>query len=203
MSMYLTEASNLANIDRQIEDDCQNISPAQYEIIRQVIYHTGEFGYSSSIKFSETPLAKGFAALKHGVPIVVDVPEIQVGIVPKLKQTFNNAVYCCATTGKQSDNSKTRAAYGLEMLASDRSDGIFIIGQDRTALNTLVELIKNKIISPSLIVATPPSLSKQEAEEYLQDTLIPAIYLNTSKGNAVVASSIFNALVNLAWRVDN
>lgn len=203
MSIYFTEASALATIDSQIQDDLPNLSPAQYEIIRQVIYHTADFEYYSLLKFSEDALLKGFNALKHGSSIVVDVPTIQVSTVPKLQQTFHNPVYCCATTGRQLDDSKTKAAFGLEIIASDRQDSIFVIGQDRTTLNTLVELIKSKTVNPSLIIATAPSLLEQDAEEYLKYSSIPVIYLDTPKGGAIVASTIFNTLVNLAWRVSN
>lgn len=201
MSIYLTEASTLASIDQQIEDDCQNIAPAQYEIIRQVIYHTGELEYASILKFSENALNQGFEALKQGYSIVVDVPEVQVSIVPKLRHTFNNSVYCCATTGQTSDDSRSKAAFGLESLAKESPEGIVIIGQDRTALSTLIGLIKQNTCNPSLIIATAPSLGEQKEKEYLKYTSIPTIYLNSSKGDAIVAASIFNALVNLAWRV--
>ena len=134
---------------------------------------------------------------------MVDVPTIQVSTVPKLQQTFHNPVYCCATTGTKLDDSKTKAAFGLEIIAKDRQDSIFIIGQDRAALNTLIESIKNKTVNPSLIIATAPSLLEQDAEEYLKYASVPAIYLDTPKGGAIVASTIFNTLVSLAWRVNN
>ena len=203
MGINFTEASSLATIDRQIEEDRDDLSPAQYEIIRQVIYHTANFEYYSIVKFSEDALNKGFDALKNGSPIVVDVPEIQVSIVPKLHQTFHNPVYCCATTGTQIDKSKTKAALGLEVLARDLADSIFIIGQDRSALNTLIKSIENKTINPSLAIATAPSILEKDAEEYLKYASVPTIYLDRPQGNATVASTIFNTLINLAWRVND
>ncbi len=203
MSINLTEASSLATIDSQIKDDRHDLSPAQYEIIRQVIYHTADFEYYSLLKFSEDALLKGLKALKDGLPIVVDVPEIQVSIVPRLQQTFHNPVFCSATIGTQINSSKTKAAFGLEILASDRPNSIFIIGQDRVALTTLVELIKNEVVNPSLIVSTAPSIIDQDINQYFKHTAIPTIYVDSPKGGATVASAIFNALVNLAWRASN
>ncbi len=96
MDLHFTEASSLAIIDHQIErieGIESNFSPAQYEIIRQVIYSTADMEYQSLLKFSDSALAKGAAALTAITPIIVDVPEVQVSIVPKLQQTFGNPVY--------------------------------------------------------------------------------------------------------------
>ena len=200
MSIHFTEASSLAAIDAQIEDNRQDISPAQYEIIRQVIHRIADFEYYSLIKFSEDALIKGFDALKNGLSVVVDVPEIQVSIVPKLQQTFHNPVFCSATTGVEIDRLKTKAASGLEILARNHPNSIFVIGQDRVCLATLVELIKTKSINPSLVISTTPSIIDQDTQQYFKQTSIPAIYIDSPKGGATVASAIFNTLINLSWR---
>ena len=201
MDTNFIEASSLASIDRQIEAERQDISPAQYEIIRHVIYNTADFEYYSIIRFAENALQEGFNALKSRMSIIVDVPEIQVGIVPQLQKTFYNPVYCCATTGKKvADFQTTRAAFGLENLATSHPESIFIIGQDQVTLNTLVKLIKQKTIRPSLVISTVPLIINQDAQQYLKYSSIPAIYVDSPKGSAIVSSSIMNALINLAWR---
>ncbi|MGL4879822.1 MAG: precorrin-8X methylmutase [Waterburya sp.] len=199
MNLDFTEASSLAVIDRQLEhSDCQ-LTAAQYEIIRQVIYHTADFEYSSLLKFSEGALAKGAAALTACTPIVVDVPEIQVSIVPILQKTFRNPVYCAVTSSTEASKTKTRAAYGLEALGNKYPNGIFIIGQDATALTTLTELIKRKVINPSLAIATPPLLIASEEKQILINSLTPLVYVNSPKGSTSVASAIFKSLIQLTW----
>lgn len=202
MDINYTEASSLATIDRQIEDGDRSISPSQYEIIRQVIYHTADFEYYSLLEFNHNALSSGFKALTTGCSIVVDVPEIQVSIVPLLQQTFSNSVYCCTTKGRLKRD-KTRAVAGLENLASNHLDSIFVIGQDQTALITLVDLIKTEKINPSLAIATAPVFIDPNIKQYFKTASIPAIYINSSKGSATVASAIINSLVNLAWRAKN
>lgn len=200
MDLLFTEAFSLADIDRQIGDINHNISPAQYEIIRQVIYHTADFEYYSLIKFSEAVLSKGIEALRAGKSIVVDVPEIQVSIVPQLQHTFLNPVYCCATTNVPEVKIKTKAVYGLETLASKHSNAIFVIGQDQNTLTTLIELIENKIINPSLVIATAPVFGELAKKQSIKNYSIPSIYVDSSKGSATVASAILNSLVKLTWR---
>ncbi|WP_019505165.1 precorrin-8X methylmutase [Pleurocapsa sp. PCC 7319] len=199
MDLHITEASSLAIIDRQLEDSNRKVSPAQYEIIRRVIYQTADFEYGSLLRFSEDALIKGAAALSARTSIVVDVSAIQVSIVPRLQQTFLNPVYCCTTIRGQSDKTKTIAASGLETLGHNYPDSIFIIGQDQTALATFIELNESSMIKPSLIIATSPLFGEQSAKLDLRHSSIPSIYIDSSKGNSTVATAIMNSLINLAW----
>ena len=196
MNLHFTEAASLALIDRQLELD--GVSPAQYEIVRQVIYHTADFEYQSLLRFSEGALAKGAAALKAVTPIVVDVAEIQVNIVPKLRQTFHNPVYCCATTGKGTDKI-TPASDGLKTIVKARPQSIIIIGQDATTMTTAIELIKSKAIEPSLAILTSPLFDKPDPRAWLKNSAVPYIIIDGGKGGANVASAILNGLLRLTW----
>lgn len=199
MDLNFTEASSLAIIDRQVEGIEENIAPAQYEVIRRVIYATADLEYSSLLRFSDGVLGKGAAALTAVTPIIVDVPEIQVSIVPQLQQTFGNPVYCCATSSREIAAKSTKAAKGLEILGNKYPNSIFIIGQEQTAMAMMVNLLQNKVIEPSLAIATPPTFLELDTKQKLQDSYIPNISLASSKGGASVASAIFNSLLSLAW----
>lgn len=204
MNLTFTEASSLAIIDRQIDSKHQDFSPAQYEIIRQAIYSTADFEYADLLKFSEDALSKGAASLTASTPILVDVPEIQVGIVPFLKKTFLNPVYCCATHKSETQYSKSsKAAIGLESLAQDHPNSIFIVGQDELAFDTLKDLIAKKAINPSLVIATPPMFINPEQKKFLVSSTIPHIYVDSQRGGATIATAIFKTLVNLAWQAQN
>ena len=198
MNLHFIEASSLAIIDRQV-GEIDRISPAQYEIMRQVIYRTGDLEYSSLLEFSEAALEKGAAALTASTPIIVDAPEIQVSIVPRLQQTFGNPVYCCATTGTATAK-KTKAANGLEILAKSHRQCIVIIGQDRTALSTMAELFESKAIEPSLAIATAPSFGEPDLQQWLINSSVPYIAIKSCKGGTNIASAIFNSLIELTWR---
>jgi len=200
MDLHFTQASSLAAIDRQIDSKNPNISPAQYEIIRQVIYASADFEYADLLKFSEDALSKGAASLTASTPIVVDVPEIQVSIVPLLQQTFLNPVYCCATNKTQTQYAKSKAALGLETLAQNHPNGIFVIGQDELAFNNLKDLIAKKTINPSLAIATPPMFVEPDQRKFPVSSTVPNIYIDGQKGGATIATAIFKTLVNLTWQ---
>ncbi|MEH2166648.1 MAG: precorrin-8X methylmutase [Nostoc sp.] len=199
MEWHVTDAQSLAIIDSEIGDHV--FSPAEYEIVRRVIYATADFEYKSLIRFSERALQAGAAALAARTTIVVDVPMVQVGIAYDIQNTFANPVYCSMEALTRPQKEKTRAAWGIETLAKRYPEGIFVVGQAQTALTALVDLIEVEEIRPALIIATPVRfVNIDEAKKRLQDSLVPHITIDSRKGNAVVAAAIVDGLVDLAWQ---
>jgi precorrin-8X/cobalt-precorrin-8 methylmutase len=199
MEWHITDAQSLAIIDSEIGDHV--FSPAEYEIVRRVIYTTADFEYKSVIRFSERALQAGAAALAARTTIVVDVPMVQVGIAQDIQNTFANPVYCSLEALTRPQKEKTSAAWGIETLAKRYPEGIFVVGQAQTALTALVDLIASEEIQPALIIATPAGfVNVDEAKERLQDSLVPHIIIDSRKGNAVVAAAIVDGLVDLAWQ---
>ncbi|MEH2374638.1 precorrin-8X methylmutase [Nostoc sp.] len=199
MEWHVTDAQSLAIIDSEIDNHA--FSPAEYEIVRRVIYSTADFEYKSLIRFSERALQAGAAALAARTTIVVDVPMVQVGIAYEIQNTFANPVYCSMEAVTRPQKEKTRAAWGIETLAKRYPEGIFVVGQAQTALTVLVDLIEAEEIRPALIIATPVGfVNVDEAKERLRDSLVPHITIDSRKGNAVVAAAIVDGLVDLAWQ---
>ncbi|ALF55049.1 precorrin-8X methylmutase [Nostoc piscinale CENA21] len=199
MEWHVTDAQSLAIIDSEIGDHV--FSPAEYEIVRRVIYATADFEYKSLIRFSEHALQAGAAALAARTTIVVDVPMVQVGIAYDIQSTFANPVYCSMETVTRPQKEKTLAAWGIETLAKRYPEGIFVVGQAQTALTALVDLIEAEEIRPALIIATPVGFIDVDTDKSrLQDSLVPYITIESRKGNAVVAAAVVDGLVDLAWQ---
>jgi len=199
MEWHVTDAQSLAIIDSEIGDHV--FSPAEYEIVRRVIYATADFEYKSLIRFSEHALQAGAAALAARTTIVVDVPMVQVGIAYDIQNTFANPVYCSMETVTRPQKEKTLAAWGIETLAKRYPEGIFVVGQAQTALTALIDLIEAEEIRPALIIATPVGFVDVDiAKSRLQDSLVPYITIDSRKGNAVVAAAVVDGLVDLAWQ---
>lgn len=199
MEWHVTDAQSLAIIDGEIGDHA--FSPAEYEIVRRVIYATADFEYKSLIRFSERALQAGAAALAARTTIVVDIPMVQVGIAYDIQNTFANPVYCSMEALTRPQKEKTRLAWGIETLAKRYPEGIFVVGQAQTALTALVDLIEAEEIRPALIIATPVGfVNVDAAKKRLQESLVPHITIDSRKGNAVVAAVIVDGLVDLAWQ---
>ncbi|OBQ29731.1 MAG: precorrin-8X methylmutase [Aphanizomenon flos-aquae MDT14a] len=199
MEWHITDAQSLAIIDSEIGDHI--FSPAEYEIVRRVIYATSDFEYQSLIRFSEQALQVGAASLAARTTIVVDMPMVQASIAYDIQNTFANPVYCSMEALTRPQKEKTRSAWGIETLARRYPEGIFVIGQAQTALTALVELIAAEEIRPALVIATPADFVNLEpVKARLQESLVPYITIEGRKGNAVVAAAIVDGLVDLAWQ---
>jgi precorrin-8X/cobalt-precorrin-8 methylmutase len=199
MEWHVTDAQSLAIIDREIGDHA--FSPAEYEIVRRVIYATADFEYKSLIRFSDLALQSGAAALAARTTIVVDVPMVQVGIASHIQSTFANPVYCSVEAITRPQKDKSRAAWGMETLARRYPEGIFVVGEAQTALTVIAELIRTEEIRPALVIGTPSGfVGVEAAKEQLAESLIPHIRVEGRKGSAVVAAAIVNGLIDLAWQ---
>jgi precorrin-8X/cobalt-precorrin-8 methylmutase len=199
MEWHITDAQSLAIIDNEIGE--HQFIPSEYEIVRQIIYATADFEYQSLIHISEKALQSGAAALAARSTIIVDQPMVQVGITPLIQNTFANPVYCSMDALTRPQKEKTRAAWGIETLASRYPEGIFIVGQAQTALTSLVELIEADEIRPALVIGVPAGfIDVDVAKARLADAQVPHICIYGRKGGAVVATAIMNALIELAWQ---
>ncbi|MDB9451948.1 precorrin-8X methylmutase, partial [Dolichospermum circinale] len=199
MEWHVTDAQSLAIIDTEIGDHI--FSPAEYEIVRRVVYATADLEYKSLIRFSEQALQAGAAALVARTTIVVDAPMVQAAIAHDIQNTFANPVYCSMEAITRPQKEKTLAAWGIETLARRYPEGIFVVGQAQTALTALVELIAAEEIRPALVIATPVGFVNLEpVKARLQESLVPYITIEGRKGNAVVAAAIVDGLVDLAWQ---
>jgi precorrin-8X/cobalt-precorrin-8 methylmutase len=206
MVWHITDAQSLAIVDREIDREIENrkFSPAEYEIVRRVIYATADFEYYQRLQFSEGVLKTGAAALAARIPIIVDVLMVQFGIVPNLQKTFFNPVYCATQTITRPQKGKTQTEWGLLTLAQRYPEGVFVIGDSQTALFGLLKLIKEEQIKPTLVIATPASfVAGNAAKQRLRNSLVPNIFVDGRKGNAMVAVAILNGLVDLAWQAHN
>ncbi|NJK38579.1 MAG: precorrin-8X methylmutase [Oscillatoriales cyanobacterium RM2_1_1] len=199
MEWHITDAQSLGIIDHEIGDHA--FSPAEYEIVRRVIYATADFEYKSLVRFSEQALQAGAAALAARTTIVVDVPMVQVGISPQILSTFANPVYCSMEAVTRPQRERTPTAWGIETLARRYPEAVFVVGQEQTALLALVDLIEAEEIKPGLVVATPSGfIGADVAKSRLHDSMVPHIRIDGRKGSSVVAVAIINGLVDLAWQ---
>ena len=199
MEWHITDAQSLSIIDQEIGEHSR--SPAEYEIVRQLIYATADFEYKELLRFSDHSLEAGAAALATRATIVVDVPTVQSAIFPSTCDTFVNPIYCGVEAITRPQKGKTQAAWGIETLAKRYPEAIFIIGESQTALASLVNLIEMGEVKPALVIGTPAGFIDADViKSRLNDLLVPHIRVDGRKGNAIAAAAIFNALVSLAWQ---
>jgi len=199
MEWHITDAQSLRIIDQEIGD--HSFSPAEYEIVRRVVYATADFEYIDLIRFSDHALQSGAAALAARSTIIVDTPMVQVGIARLIQRTFANPVYCSLDTLTRPQKEKTESAWGMETLVHRYPEAICVVGQSQTALRSLIELIEAEAIRPALVIGTPATfIGLDDGGDRLKNALVPFITVAGRKGGAVVASALTCGLVDLAWQ---
>lgn len=198
MEWHITDAQSLRIIDQELES--YTFAPSEYEIVRRIVYATADVEYAALIHFSNQALQAGAAALAARSTIIVDVPMVQVGIMPNIQASFANPVYCSMEAITRPQREKTQAAWGIETLARRYPEGIFVVGQAQTALDVVVTLIEAGEIKPALVIGTPAGfVGLSDIGDRLAQTMTPHILINGRKGSAVVAASIMAGLAALAW----
>jgi len=199
MEWHRSDAESLRFIDQQMAG--HGFSPAEYEIIRRVIYATGDFDYGSCLYFSPQALAAGAAALAARTTIVVDVPMVQVGVTPDLQGRFANPVYCSMEALTRPQRGKSQTAWGMETLAQRYPEAIFVVGTAEVALAALVDLIERGKIQPALVVGTPAAFLEGDGlKGRLRHTSVAQVTVEGIKGGATVATAIMEGLIDLAWQ---
>ena len=176
----------------------------EWPIVRRIIHSTADFDFArdNKIIFHKTAVQSGLDALKNGCSIIVDVNGI-VGLMNKQNpKDFGNSVICNISepslieTAKKEN--KTRAQMSMRIAKEDMNGGIVVIGNAPTALLEVMEMIREEITKPALVIGIPVGfVSAVESKDELAKMDIPFITNQGRKGGSPCASAIVNALYKL------
>ena len=176
----------------------------QWPIVRRIIHSTADFDFArdNKIIFHKTAVQSGLDALKNGCSIIVDVNGI-IGLMNKQNpKDFGNSVICNISEPSLIEaakkENKTRAQMSMRIAKEDMNGGIVVIGNAPTALLEVMEMIKEGITKPALVIGIPVGfVSAVESKEELAKMDIPFITNQGRKGGSPCASAIVNALYKL------
>ncbi|HJT10198.1 MAG TPA: precorrin-8X methylmutase [Candidatus Nitrosotalea sp.] len=176
-------------------------SQNEWTIVKRVIHSTADFDFAKANKiiFHKQAIESGINALKNGCNIIVDVNGV-VGLLNKDNLSkFGNKVICSisdpAVVDEAKRQNKTRAQTAMRLGAKDIDGGIVAIGNAPTALQEIVQMAKEGIAKPALVIGIPVGfVCAAESKEELAKTEIPYITNVGRKGGSPCASAILNAL---------
>ena len=176
----------------------------QWPIVRRIIHSTADFDFArdNKIIFHKTAVQSGLDALKNGCSIIVDVNGI-IGLMNKQNpKDFGNSVICNISEPSLIEaakkENKTRAQMSMRVAKEDMNDGIVVIGNAPTALLEVMEMIKEGITKPALVIGIPVGfVSAVESKDELAKMDVPFITNQGRKGGSPCASAIVNALYKL------
>ena len=191
---------------RIIEDEIGThpYNEQEWPIVRRVIHSTADFDFArdNKIIFHKDAIKNGLKALKNGSSIVVDVNGI-IGLLNKQNpKDFGNNVICNISEPSimeaAKEAGKTRAQMSMRIAKEDMNGGIVVVGNAPTALLEVMEMIREGITKPALVIGIPVGfVSAVESKEELAKMDIPFITNLGRKGGSPCASAIVNALYKL------
>ncbi len=176
----------------------------EWPIVRRVIHSTADFDFArdNKIIFHKDAIKNGLKALKNGSSIVVDVNGI-IGLLNKQNpKDFGNNVVCNISEpslmNAAKKEGKTRAQMSMRIAKEEMNGGVVVIGNAPTALLEVMEMVREGITKPALVIGIPVGfVSAVESKDELSKMDIPFITNLGRKGGSPCASAIVNALYKL------
>ncbi len=176
----------------------------EWSIVKRVIHATADFDFAgvNMIIFHKDAIQSGIKSLKMGCNIVVDVNGVMGGFNKENLREFGNQAICNISdpniVAQAKKLSKTRAQISMRMAASNMNAGIVVIGNAPTALLEVIQMIKEKVTQPALVIGIPVGfVCATESKEELQTLHTPYITNKGRKGGSSSAAAIVNALFKL------
>jgi len=173
-------------------------------IVRRVIHSTADFDFAkdNAIIFHKDAIQSGIKALKTGCSIVVDVNGVEGLLNKQNSKNFGNNVVCKISDPEimqQAQNgNKTKSQMAMRMARSDIDGGIVVIGNAPTALLEIIQMIKENVVKPALVIGLPVGfISAAESKEELRKIDIDFITNKGRKGGSSSAAAVVNALYKL------
>ena len=199
---------------QEIEDESMKIieneigthpyNDMEWPIVRRIIHSTADFDFARENKllFHKDAISNGINALKNGCSIVADVNGV-IGLMNKQNpKDFGNDLVCRISDPELMEFAKkagkTRAQMSMRVAEKEIDEGIVVIGNAPTALLEVMEMVKEGLVKPALVVGIPVGfVSAVESKDELSKTDIPFITNVGRKGGSPCASAIINALYKL------
>ena len=179
-----------------------NYTENQWTIVRRVIHATADFDFARAgrIIFSKDAIESAFLAFSKHSNIVTDVEMVLHGINKKSMSDIGLKGICMINDPKLKEiskkSNKTRSELAMRECAIKIDKGIVIIGNAPTALYEVMSMIKEKKISPLLVIGIPVGfVSAVESKMDLIKADVPFITNTGRKGGSSAASSIINSLM--------
>jgi len=179
-------------------------SPDEWMIVKRIIHSTADFDFArqNKVVFHKDAIQSATDALKKGCNITVDVNGVIGGFNKDNMKKFGNQVICSISDPQVIEEAKklnkTRAQTSMRLAAKQMDHGIVVIGNAPTALIEVIQMIKEGITSPALVIGIPVGfVCAVESKDELRTTDVPYITNIGRKGGSPCASAIVNALYKI------
>ena len=187
----------------QKEAELSGYSQTERQLVMRLIHACGMVDLTDDIVISSKAVDAGISALSRGAPVICDVEMVRRGIIER-NLAQNNELLCGLAMDGAVDYSKqaktTRSAAGIEVLKQQIPGSIIAIGNAPTALFHLLELLREGLPAPALIIGCPVGfVGAVESKEALIDAApdlsdVSFITVRGRRGGSAMAAAAVNAL---------
>jgi precorrin-8X/cobalt-precorrin-8 methylmutase len=196
------EKKSLDIIDSEIGQHDYN--ELEWAIVRRVIHATADFDFArrERVVFHRNAITSAFNAIKNKCNIVTDVDMVLSAINKKSVTDLGLKVMCYISDKSLANEArkfnKTRSEMAMRRAANEMNGGIVAIGNAPTALYETINMIREDVTKPALVIGIPVGfVSATESKDELMKINIPFITNVGRKGGSPAASSILNAILLL------
>ncbi len=192
---------------QMIEDEIgtHQYNEKEWPIVRRVIHSTADFDFAGKNKiiFHKDAIESAMNALRNGCSIIVDVNGVIGGLNKQNPKDFGNNIVCNISNPEIMElakkEGKTRSQVSMRAATSDIDGGVVAIGNAPTALMEIIQMVKEGIVKPALIIGIPVGFicAAESKEELSKLEGAPFITNMGRKGGSASASAIINAIFKL------
>jgi precorrin-8X/cobalt-precorrin-8 methylmutase len=177
----------------------------EWVIVRRVIHATADFDFADKGKiiFQKKAIESAFNALRERCTIVTDVDMVLAAISKKSIIDLGLKAVCYISDPMVAEEAhrlgKTRSETAMRHAAKDMDGGIVAIGNAPTALYEVINMVREGITKPALVVGIPVGFvsAAESKEELAKMHNLPFITNVGRKGGSSAVSSIINAVMLL------
>jgi precorrin-8X/cobalt-precorrin-8 methylmutase len=183
-------------IDRQIVD-WEGVGHSARQIARRVVHATADVSFARSLRVHPEAARRAQAAFAANRPVFCDVKMLCAGLT-KVPVEVVCAIDDEDVLARASNESITRAAAAMEKFAPRWEGAIVAIGNAPTAVWRLLELTRQGVPRPALVVGLPVGfVGAQESKLALLESDLCYITNVGPRGGSPVAAAAVNALATL------
>jgi precorrin-8X/cobalt-precorrin-8 methylmutase len=192
---------------QMIEDEIgtHQYNEKEWPIVRRVIHSTADFDFAGKNKiiFHKDAIESAMNALRNGCSIIVDVNGVIGGLNKQNPKDFGNNIVCNISNPEIMElakkEGKTRSQVSMRAATSDIDGGVIAIGNAPTALMEIIQMVKEGIVKPALIIGIPVGFicAAESKAELSKLEGAPFITNIGRKGGSSSASAIINAIFKL------
>ena len=192
-------------IESEVGGNRHQYNDMQWVIVRRVIHATADYDFAGKQKivFHQRAIESAFNAIRKGCTILTDVDMVLAAISKRSIADLGLRLQCYISDKSIAEEARllgmTRSETAMRHAVKEMDDGIVAVGNAPTALLEVINMIREGVVKPALVVGTPVGFvsAAESKEELARMNEAPFITNIGRKGGSSVASSIINALMLL------